>query len=289
MGAVAMSVYETSQPISATLDLSVADVRIIAGDRADTVVEVRPTNQTRNADIKAAEQTRVEYSNGRLSVKMAKEWTRFTPFGGVASVDITIELPTGSAIHSESEMGSYDVDGRLDECSFRTGAGSVRVDRTGTLTVSTGIGEIIADRVAGDADFKTGSGQVRVGSIDGATVVKSGNGDARIGKVGGDLRVKTANGEIVIGQARASVIAKSANGRIRIGDVVSGAVVMETAAGEIEVGIHDGTAAFLDVKTHYGNVRSSLQASNVPGPSGSTVEVRARTSYGDILITRAPA
>ncbi len=172
---------------------------------------------------------------------------------------------------------------------FRTGAGSVRLDRTGPLTVSTGIGEIIADRVAGDADLKTGSGQVRVGSIDGATVVKSGNGDTRIGEVGGDLRVKTANGEIVIGQARSSVVAKSANGRIRIGDVVSGTVVMETAAGEIEVGIHEGTAAFLDVKTHYGNVRSSLQASTASEPSNSTVEVRARTSYGDIVITRAPA
>jgi len=284
-----MSVFETPQPISATLDLSVADVRIVAGDRADTIVEVRPTNQTRSADIKAAEQTRVEYSNGRLSVKMAKDWTRFTPFGGVASVEITIELPTGSAIHSESEMGSYDVDGRLEECTFRTGAGSIRLDRTGSLTASTGIGEIIADRVAGDAELKTGSGLVRVGSIDGATVVRSGNGDTRIGGVGGDLRVKTANGEIVIGQARASVVAKSANGRIRIGDVVSGTVVMETAAGEIEVGIHEGTAAFLDVKTHHGNVRSSLQASTASEPSSSTVEVRARTSYGDIVITRAPA
>jgi DUF4097 and DUF4098 domain-containing protein YvlB len=284
-----MSTFETPQPISATLDLSVADVRIIAGDRANTVVEVRPTNQTRSADIKAAEQTRVEYSNGRLSVKMAKEWTRFTPFGGVASVDITIELPAGSAIHSESEMGSYDVDGRLEECLFKTGAGSIRLESTGSLTASTGIGEIIADRVAGDAELKTGSGLVRVGSVDGATVVKSGNGDTRIGEVGGDLRVRTANGEIVIGQARASVVAKSANGRIRIGDVVSGTVVMETAAGEIEVGIHQGTAAFLDVKTHHGNVRSSLQASTASEPSSSTVEVRARTSYGDIVITRAPA
>jgi DUF4097 and DUF4098 domain-containing protein YvlB len=284
-----MPVFETPDPISVRLDLSVAEVRIIAGDRADTLVEVRPTNQTRSADIKAAEQTRVEYSNGHLSVKMAKEWTRFTPFGGVASVDITIELPTGSAIHSESEMGSYDLDGRLEDCIFRTGAGSIRLDRTGPLTASTGIGEIIADRVAGDADLKTGSGLVRVSAIDGATVVKSGNGDTRIGEVGGDLRVKTANGEIVIGQARASAVAKSANGRIRIGDVVSGSVVMETAAGEIEVGIHEGTAAFLDVKTHYGNVRSSLQASTASEPSNSTVDVRARTSYGDIVITRAPA
>jgi len=284
-----MPVFETPEPISATLDLSVANVRIIAGDRSDTVVEVRPSKPSRGADVKGADQTTVECSNGRLSVKMAKDWTRFTPFGGVASVEITIELPTGSAIHSESEMGSYDVDGRLEECTFRTGAGSVRLDRTGPLTVSTGIGEIIADRVAGDADLKTGSGHVRIGSIDGATAVKSGNGDTRIGEVGGDLRVKTANGEIVIGQARASVVAKSANGRIRIGDVVSGAVVMETAAGEIEVGIHEGTAAYLDVKTHYGNVRSSLQASTGSEPTGSIVEVRARTSYGDILINRAPA
>jgi hypothetical protein len=32
-----------------------------------------------------------------------------------------------------------------------------------------------------------------------------------------------------------------------------------------------------------------LQASNAPEPSGSTVEVRARTSYGDIVISRAGA
>jgi DUF4097 and DUF4098 domain-containing protein YvlB len=284
-----MPVFETPEPISATLDLAVADVRIIAGDRSDTVVDVRPSNPSRGADVKAADQTRVEYANGRLSVRMAKDWTRYTPFGGAASVDITIELPTGSQVHGVSEMGPYDIDGRLEECTVRTGAGSVRLDRTGPLTVNTGMGEVIANRVAGGADVATGSGQVRVGLVDGPAAVKNGNGETRIGEVGGDLRVKAANGDILVGQARASVVAKSANGNVRIGDVVSGAVVMETAAGKIEVGIHEGTAAFLDLKTHYGNVRSSLPASTASETSSSTVEVRARTSYGDIVITRAPA
>jgi DUF4097 and DUF4098 domain-containing protein YvlB len=220
---------------------------------------------------------------------MAKDWTRYTPFGGTASVDITIELPTGSDVHGASEMGSFDADGRLGECTFRTGMGNVRLDRTGPLNVSTGMGEIVTDRVAGPAELRTGSGQVRIGAIEGTASVKNGNGETRIGDVAGDLRVKAANGDIVVGQARASVVAKSANGNVRVADVVIGAVVMETAAGEIEVGIHEGTAAFLDVKTHHGNVRSSMQASEGPGPSGPTVEVRARTSYGDILITRAPA
>jgi DUF4097 and DUF4098 domain-containing protein YvlB len=284
-----MSVFETPDPISATLDLAVANVRIVAGDRSDTVVDVRPSNQTRGADQKAADQARVECVNGRLSVRMAKEWTRYTPFGGVASVDITIELPTGSQVHGVSEMGSYDVDGRLEECTVRTGAGSVRLDRTGSLTVNTGMGEIVAHHVAGDADLKTGSGQVTVDVIDGAAVVKNGNGVNRLGQVGGDLRVKAANGDIIVASAQKSVVAKSANGNVRVADVLSGAVVLETAAGEIEVGIHEGTAAFLDVKTHYGNVRSSLQASGGPATSGSTVEVRARTSFGDIVINRAPA
>jgi hypothetical protein len=43
------------------------------------------------------------------------------------------------------------------------------------------------------------------------------------------------------------------------------------------------------VRTHHGNVRSSLQASTASEPSSSTVEVRARTSYGDIVISRAGA
>jgi DUF4097 and DUF4098 domain-containing protein YvlB len=281
--------FETPEPISVRLDLSVADVRIVASDRVDTVVEVRPRHQSRGADIKAAEQTRVEYSNGRLSVRMAKDWTRYTPFGGAGSVDVTIELPTGSDVHGASEMGSLDADGRLEECAFRTGMGTLRLDRTGPLTVSTGMGEIFADRVAGAAELRTGSGQVRIGVIDGTASIKNGNGETRLGEVGGDLRVKAANGDITVTTARASVVAKSANGNVRVGEVMSGAVVLETAAGEVEVGIHEGTAAFLDVKTQAGNVRSSLQASNPPDPSGATVEVRARTSYGDIVITRAPA
>jgi DUF4097 and DUF4098 domain-containing protein YvlB len=289
MGAVAMQVFETPEPISATLDLTVADVKVIASDRADTAVDVRPSNPAKGSDVKAAEQTVVECSNGRLSVRMVKDWTRYTPFGGSGSIDVTIELPTGSDIHGVSDMGAYDADGRLEEATFRSGAGNVRLDRTGRLSVHTGMGEVIVNRVAGGAELTTGSGQVRVGVVDGPAVVKNGNGSTRIGEVGSDLRVKAANGDIVVGQARASVVAKSANGSVRIGDVVSGAVVMETAAGEIEVGIHEGTAAFLDLKTKFGNVRSSLRASTTSEPSSSTVEVRARTSYGDIVVTRAPA
>ena len=82
-------------------------------------------------------------------------------------------------------------------------------------------------------------------------------------------------------------MAKTANGNIRIGEVVNGAIVIETAAGELEVGIREGTAAWLDVSSKYGRVRNSLDQTDSPEQSQATVEVRARTSYGDITIHRS--
>ena len=76
---------------------------------------------------------------------------------------------------------------------------------------------------------------------------------------------------------------------MRIRDVSRGTIVMETAAGELEVGIHEGTAAWLDVSTQFGTVRNSLGTADGPAPSEHTVEVRARTSVGDIVIGRPAA
>src|SRR3954464_7402756 len=64
--------FDTPQPISATLDVVVGDVRVTAGERADTVVDVRPSDPSNEEDRKAAEQTRVEYEHGHLLVKTPK-------------------------------------------------------------------------------------------------------------------------------------------------------------------------------------------------------------------------
>ena len=59
-----MHVFDTPDPISVTIELGVGDVRIAASDRADTVVDVRPTDEHHEPDVQAAEQTRVEYTAG---------------------------------------------------------------------------------------------------------------------------------------------------------------------------------------------------------------------------------
>ena len=54
---------------------------------------------------------------------------------------------------------------------------------------------------------------------------------------------------------------------MRIGEVVRGAVVLETAVGDLEVGIRAGTAAWLDVNTHFGRVHNALEAADAPEQS----------------------
>jgi hypothetical protein len=57
--------------------------------------------------------------------------------------------------------------------------------------------------------------------------------------------------------------------------------------GQIEVGIHEGTAARLDVSTQFGRVRNDLDIADRPASTDETVDIQARTSYGDVVIRRA--
>ena len=279
-----MPTFATPEPISVTLDLAVGDVRFTAGDRVDTVVEVRPTDRSRDLDVEAAAATRVNYSTGALVIKGPK------PRGlrhKVGSIDVTIELPARSSVHASAAMADFHGQGRLGECRFKTAAGHIRLDQTGSLHLSTAAGHITVDDVSGNVEISTGSGEVRIREIDGTAVIKNSNGDSWVGDISGDVRVNSANGSIAVDKALGAVDAKTANGNVRLGEVVRGSVGLETAMGELEVGIREGTAAFLDVRTTFGAVRSSLAASDGPEKSEESVDVRARTAFGDILIHRA--
>ena len=62
---------------------------------------------------------------------------------------------------------------------------------------------------------------------------------------------------------------------------------MSGSYGAVTVGIPTGTAAYLDVRSDHGRVRSELGRAAEPRPDTERAAVRARTSYGDITIRRA--
>ena len=280
-----MPTFDTPRPISVSIVLPAGGIRLTGSDRTTTVVDVQPSDPSDEADVKAAQLTHVEYANERLIVKAPKQGFRLGRRGG--SIDLTIELPAGSHVDGTAGAADIDCDGRLGDCRLRTGLGRIHVDRAGTLSAKTGSGDIDVEHAAGHTDIATSSGNVRVRELDHTGVVKSANGDAWVGTAAGDLRVGTANGSIAVDCARTSVGAKTAKGDVRLGEVVRGSVVLETHMGDLEVGIREGTAAWLDVSALAGRVRNDLDAAEAPDASAPKVEVSARTTLGDVTIRRA--
>jgi DUF4097 and DUF4098 domain-containing protein YvlB len=280
-----MPSFDTPEPISATIGLVFGDVRISAGDRDTTVVDVHPSDASNADDRTAADQTLVEYANGQLLVKGPKQRSWRIKSGG-ASIDVTIELPTGSRVHGTAQWADFRSDGRLGECRITTGLGRILLDGAGALSLKSGSGDICVEHATESAEVTTGSGDVHLRELDGSAVVKNSNGTTWVGEVRGDLQLKAANGSIAVDLAHASVSAKSANGKVRLGEVVRGSVMIESRTGDLEVGVREGTAAWLDVRTTTGKVHNQLDATDGPEPSVETVDVGARTSLGDIVIRR---
>src|ERR1700722_1887511 len=163
-----MTVYQTPEPISVSLELVVGALRLVASDSTETTVEVVPTDPTNEGDVNAARQTRVEYTSGSLLVKAPKSWRQWTPRGGRESIDVEIRLPEGLRVSADMAMGNVSATGRLGELDLKTGLGDISIEEAGTVRIRTGFGELIIGRVDGDADVKTGSGRIDIGWIAGS-------------------------------------------------------------------------------------------------------------------------
>ena len=282
-----MPTFDTPEPIVVTMEIGVGAIRIVAGDRTDTLVEIHPSDSASKADVAAAEQTRVEYDSGQLRVKSPKGWRRYSVRGGSQSIDVQIQLPAGSQIRGDLGMGGFRTTGRLGECRLKIGVGDIRLDQAGPGQLATGAGDITVEQMTGHAEITTGSGALQVGLVDGSAVVKNSNGDTWIGEVSGDLRMNASNGRISVDRARSTVVAKTANGDVRLAEVERGAIVAQTAYGKVDVGIREGVAAWLDLDTRFGNVQNGLDSVDRPSSAEDTVEIRARSSFGDITVYRS--
>ncbi|GAA1547167.1 DUF4097 family beta strand repeat-containing protein [Streptomyces albidochromogenes] len=282
-----MPSFDTPEPISVTAHVEAGSIQFTAGDRLDTVVELRPRDPKKDHDVRAADQTEVTCTGGVLNVRTPKG--NLFGLGRTGTVDVTVELPTGSRIDVTGAWAQVLGEGRLGEVRVKTSSGDVRLDTTGPLKLTASHGSITVDRVEGMAEITTSSGSLRVGVVNGPAVLKNSHGTTTVGAATGELRVSGANGDIEIRRAEDSVTATTAHGTLRVSEVARGTAQLETSYGAIEVGVREGTAAWLDVSSGSGQVRNALTASESPEKTEDTVKVRARTRYGNIDIRRARA
>lgn len=280
-----MPTFETPTPIDLAIDLQVGSVEIVASDRADTVVSVTGTHPERAIDRRAAEETRVTFDGARITVLGPR--ARLTWIGPTESVDVRVDLPTGSRLSADTATGGLRTSGRLGATRVKSATGAVRVEASGDLWLRAMHGNATVGTVDGNAEITTDHGQVRAGTITGDALVKASHGPVTVGEVVGDLEAKLSYGDLEVTRAHGSVTARTAYGAVTLHEVSAGSVQVESGYGEITVGIRAGVAAWLDVSSKGGHVRNQLAVAVAPDPSEETVAVRARTQYGDITVHHA--
>lgn len=281
-----MPTFPTPNPIELRVRLGAGDVVIEASARTDTVVDVEPARASSSSDCEHAEATRIEHHGDTVVVEAPEGVRNWLP-GRSPAITVRVQLPEGSAVHVAAKSADVRCRGSLGTTDIKTASGDIEVEHAEGVVLETASGDIRAQQADGTVKIRTASGDVVVGEAGGTAELHSASGDVAIGHARGDVRVKTASGDTTIDSAEGSVAAKTASGDAELRAVSRGTVSFETASGDLRIGIAEGTAAWLDVQSISGQVRSSLEDASGPVEGGETVRVRARTLSGDVLITRA--
>jgi len=260
--------FDTPQPITATVEIATGAVRLVASERTDTVVEVRPRDENRSQDVKVAEQVRVDFRNGTLSVLSHRGFA--LPRRGAVVVDVA--LPSGSRLHASVVSAQLTADGEYADC-----------------TVASVSGDVAVESVTENMKVENVSGGISVGFAKKSASVSTVSGDATFGELRGDIKFQAASGSLTVGWLEGNVNAQTASGDVTVATAVNGSVSVQTGSGELVVGIAEGTAAQLDLRTRSGEVRNSLAASEGPADGDETLVVHARTGSGDVVVQRATA
>jgi DUF4097 and DUF4098 domain-containing protein YvlB len=280
-----MPTFDTPGPITLRLQFGmvIANVRIVAESRDDTEIEVTPVEAGRKADLRVAEQTRIELTGDVLTARAPRLGSLLTRTG---AIDVHVRLPEGSALDGENGMGEVVTEGSLGAVRLKTAYGDVRVEKAATVRLRCSAGDVSIGET-GSAEVVATNGGVDIGRAGGPVKISNSNGGSHIGEAQGRIEVNGANGFVTIDRAHGDVAARNSNGRIEIGEVVRGNVTMTTAAGSLEVGVREGSAAWLDLHASAGKVRNELLTGGAPAEGEDSVAITARTHVGNILVRRA--
>ncbi|MFG1755696.1 DUF4097 family beta strand repeat-containing protein [Streptosporangium sandarakinum] len=173
-----MHTFDTPAPISAVLHIPAGRVRLIAADRADTAIEVLPASASKSRDVKAAEQTTVEYADGVLRIETAVKNQYLGPTG---AVEVTVKLPAGSRVEARTAAAELRTVGRLGDVAFEGAYHQIKLDETASLRLTATDGDVEVGRLGGPAEISTARGDITIAEATGGTVVlRTQSGDISI-------------------------------------------------------------------------------------------------------------
>ncbi|MFE9387771.1 DUF4097 family beta strand repeat-containing protein [Streptomyces sp. NPDC006784] len=178
-----MQTFATPAPIAAVLDVPAGRIQIIAADRVDTVVEIRPSNASKSRDVKAAERAATEYADGVLRIGLPQEKQYLGPSG---SVEVTVQLPAGSRVEVKAASTEFRVVGRLGDIDFDGAYRRIKIDEAAAVRLTAIDGDVEIGRLGGPAEISTARGAIRIAeAVAGKVVLRTQQGDISVGAATG--------------------------------------------------------------------------------------------------------
>ncbi|MFE5510813.1 DUF4097 family beta strand repeat-containing protein [Streptomyces sp. NPDC056529] len=193
-----MQTFQTPAAITAVVEIPAGHIRLVAADRADTTVEVRPAVASKSKDVKAAEETTVAFADGVLRIEAPEAKNKI--LGSTGSVEVTVQLPAGSRVEAKAAAADLRGTGRLGDVSFDSAQGPVELDEAASVRLTLQDGDITVGRLDGSAELTTARGDLRI-----------------VEALGGQLVLATQSGSITVGAApgvSATLDAGTTHGRV---------------------------------------------------------------------------
>ncbi|WP_416975435.1 DUF4097 family beta strand repeat-containing protein [Streptomyces sp. 4F14] len=176
-----MQKFETPAAITAALTVSAGRIQLIAADRTDTTVEIRPADSTKSRDVKTAEQTTVSYDAAVGVLRIDTPAPKNQLLGGLGSVEVTVQLPAGSHVEATSDAAELRGVGRLGDVTFKGGYREVKLDEAASAQLAAHDGDITVGRLTGPGEISTQRGTVRVNeAMRGTLALSTQQGDIEV-------------------------------------------------------------------------------------------------------------
>lgn len=216
---------------------------------------------------------------------------------------VRITAPAGSGVRAQTQSAGLRVTGRADRLDVRTASGDVQIDHVerGSLV-------------------QTGSGAIRIGELGADAELRSASGEVSVEACGGSLSVHSTSGDVRIDRPARDVFVRAVSGDVRVSDALTGVMALTTVSGDVEIGVHPGSLARIDLSTVSGDTRNEFDVTTdqpiAPADAGATpdgvhsssdnsvntdtdpdtdpdpdgsgrLEITCRTTSGDIRLRRA--
>ncbi|MFF7545286.1 DUF4097 family beta strand repeat-containing protein [Streptomyces canus] len=176
-----MQKFDTTAPITTVIDLPAGRAQVIAADRTDTTVEIRPADPAKSRDTRAAEQFEVTHGDDGV-LRIAAQAARNQYFGPSGSVEITVQLPVGSHVEAKTAAAEFRAVGRLGDVVFQGAHGPVKIDEAASIRLTAADSDITVGRLTGPAEISTQKGDITIAeAVTGSVVLSTQTGDITVG------------------------------------------------------------------------------------------------------------